>query len=172
MRTPPAAIRLIHRSEGHTPYAYNDPVGFCTAGPGILLHRSPCTLKDYERYGSRSHPGIEPAEYDRMFRRALEPRELAVAELVTVPVNACEFGALVSLCWNIGAGNLARSTVIRELNRGHRYRAGLAFMLWVFAGGRKLPGLVIRRGRERRLFRGRHRHIHCGARRLTQEGTL
>jgi lysozyme len=100
-----------------------------------------------------------------MFRRALGPREAAVAELVTVPINRCEFGALVSLVWNIGAGNFARSTVLRELNAGHRFRAGLAFMLWVFAGGQRLPGLVIRRGRERRLFRGRLRHIDCGRRR-------
>lgn len=164
MRTPPVAIRLIHKSEGHTPYAYNDPVGFCTAGPGILLHRSRCTQADFDRYGTQAHPGITAAEYDQMFRRALEPREAAVRALVTVPINRCEFGALVSLCWNIGAGNLARSTVIRELNAGHRFRAGLAFMLWVRAGGQTLPGLVIRRARERRLFRGRLRHINCGDR--------
>jgi GH24 family phage-related lysozyme (muramidase) len=32
------------------------------------------------------------------------------------------------------------------------------------AGGVKLPGLVIRRARERRLFRGRVRHATCGIR--------
>jgi lysozyme len=100
-----------------------------------------------------------------MFRQALEPREAAVAALIDVPVNRCEFGACVSLVWNIGAGAFAKSTVLRELNAGHRFRAGAAFMLFVLAGGRRLPGLVIRRQRERRLFRGAHRHIECGTRR-------
>lgn len=164
MQTPPVARRLILKSEGYTPYAYNDPVGFCTAGPGILLHRSRCTAEDYREYGTRERPGISDARYERMFERALAPREQAVRDLVTVKVNRCEFGALVSLVWNIGAGNFARSTVLRELNRGHRYRAGLAFGLWVFAGGQRLPGLVLRRWRERRLFRGQLSHIDCGDR--------
>jgi lysozyme len=153
MRTGPRGRALIRHFEGHTPYAYNDPVGFCTAGPGILLHRSKCTRADYEKYGSRERPKISERRYDEMLRTALASREDAVEDLVKVRLAQHEFDGLVSLVYNIGAGNFESSTVLRELNRGHRYRAGLAFLMWNRAGGRVLLGLSRRRRAERRLFR-------------------
>jgi lysozyme len=148
---------LIHHFEGHTPYAYNDPVGFCTAGPGVLLHRSRCSGVDYAKYGDRASPGITPTRYEAMFLKALEPREQAVERLIgkrrmkTTKRN--EFSAMVSLLYNIGEGGFAGSTVLREHKAGHSFRAGLAFMMWNKAGGRVLLGLSRRRRSERRLYR-------------------
>lgn len=166
MRTPEVAKRLIVKSEGKTLYAYNDPVGFCTAGPGHLLHRSPCTSADYARYGTRKNPQMTDTQYYKLLDLLLVPREDAVKRLVNVPINACEFGALVSLVYNIGEGNFAKSTVLKELNKGHRSRAAAAFLMWNKGGfpARVLPGLRIRRLRERRLFLGKRRGVNCGKR--------
>jgi GH24 family phage-related lysozyme (muramidase) len=88
-----------------------------------------------------------------------------VRRAVRVPINQCEFDALVSLAFNIGTAAFADSTVLRELNKRHRYRAGLAFLLWNKGGFplRVLPGLTRRRRAERRLFRGKRRK-RCGDR--------
>lgn len=151
------ARALIHHFEGHTPYAYNDPVGFCTAGPGILLHKSNCERRDFVRYGTREKPKIDPIAYEKMFLEALRPRERAVEALIGPEAmkrtERHEFGAMVSLAYNIGLGNFEESTVLREHRAGHKFRAGAAFLLWNKSGGRVLLGLSRRRRAERRLYR-------------------
>lgn len=156
------AKRLIVKSEGMTRYVYADPNGDATAGPGIFLHNGPPTQADRERYGTRSAPRISEAAYFAMLERALRPREAAVRRHVKVPLNRCEFGALVSLVYNIGEGNFANSTLLRLLNEGKRFKAGVAFAMWNRGDGGILGGLVIRRQRERRLFR--RRSSGCGKR--------
>jgi lysozyme len=151
------ARALIHHFEGHTPYAYNDPVGFCTAGPGVLLHRSRCTSADFNRYGTRARPKIRPAAYELLFAKAMAPREAEVERLIGARAmkhtSRHEFGAMVSLAYNIGTGAFATSTVLKQHKAKHPVRAGAAFLLWNKAGGRTLLGLSRRRRAERRLYR-------------------
>ena len=160
MRTSARGIDMIVRFEGLVPHAYTDPAGHATFGVGHLLHFGPCTARDLALWGSKLFPKVDGRERAlRVLREDLRPRERAVRRLVKVPLNQCEYDALVSLLFNIGEGNFAASTVLRELNKGHRYRAGLAFLMWDRAGGRVLLGLSRRRRAERKLFRKR-----CGRR--------
>lgn len=62
------------------------------------------------------------------------------------------FDALVSFAFNVGVGNLQRSTIRMRANRGDWEQAGDAFLLWNKAGGKVLPGLDRRRKDERALF--------------------
>jgi GH24 family phage-related lysozyme (muramidase) len=78
--------------------------------------------------------------------------EAAVTRAVPVALTQTEFDALVSLCFNIGPANFARSTLVRRLKQGERAGAAAAFLSWTKAAGRVLPGLVTRREDERRLF--------------------
>lgn len=78
--------------------------------------------------------------------------EAAVMAAVPAVLAQAEFDALVSLCFNIGPGQFARSTLVRCLKAGDRAGAANAFLSWTKAAGRVLPGLVRRRGDERRLF--------------------
>ena len=78
--------------------------------------------------------------------------EATVASAIPVALAVREFDALVSLCFNIGPGNFARSTLARRLNTGDRAGAANGFLSWTKAAGRVLPGLVRRRADERRLF--------------------
>ncbi len=85
-------------------------------------------------------------------RRELIKHENAVKKLVTVDLNQNEFDALVSFTYNVGAGALSQSTLLRCLNAGDRAGAARAFNLWNRGGGKVLPGLVKRRAREALLF--------------------
>jgi lysozyme len=153
MRTSARGRALIKHFEGVIPHAYNDPAGHCTVGVGHLIHHGPCSSADFARWGVRHRRKLSDRQIDELLADDLRPRERAVERLVRVRLRQHEFDALVSLLFNIGEGNFASSTVLRELNRGHRFRAGLAFLMWVKAGGQTLAGLVRRRRAERRLFR-------------------
>ena len=78
--------------------------------------------------------------------------EEQVLSLVKVPLTENQLGALTSFVFNLGAGNLSRSTLLRKLNQGDYTSAAEEFNKWVFAGGKKLNGLVKRRAEERELF--------------------
>ena len=67
---------------------------------------------------------------------------------------------LVSFTFNLGEGALSASTLRRLVNAGRLAEAASQFERWVFAGARKLPGLVRRRAAERALWErglGEHR---------------
>ena len=76
--------------------------------------------------------------------------EAYVTQYVTVPMNQNEFDALVSFSYNCGSGNLKK--LVARLNKGDRVATAKAFLLYVKAQGRTLPGLVSRRTREAALF--------------------
>ena len=85
-------------------------------------------------------------------RTELIKHENNVKRLVTVELNQNEFDALTSFTYNVGAGALQKSTVLRCLNKNDRAGAARGFALWNKGGGKVLPGLVIRRQREATLF--------------------
>lgn len=60
--------------------------------------------------------------------------------------------ALVSFAFNVGTHAFEISTLRRKLNREEYLDAADEFLRWVYAGGRKLRGLVRRREAERALF--------------------
>lgn len=62
-----------------------------------------------------------------------------------------QIAAAVSLSYNIGQANYARSTVARRFSAGDWRGACDAFLLWNRAGGREVPGLTKRRAAERAI---------------------
>lgn len=147
LRTGARGLALIKASEGVRLTAYK-PV------PG-----EPYWTIGYGHYGPDVRAGqrITMAQADRFLVQDLRRFEQAVARHVRVPLNQHEFDALVSLAYNIGEGNLASSTVVRQLNAGRRRLAAAAFAMWTRGGVplRVLPGLVKRRAAEARLFLSR-----------------
>lgn len=69
-----------------------------------------------------------------------------------MPLTDNQFDALVSFTFNLGAGALQRSTLRRKLNRGDYYSIPSELKKWVWAGGKKLKGLIKRREEESNLF--------------------
>jgi lysozyme len=76
----------------------------------------------------------------------------AVNRLVTVELTQQEFDALVDFTFNLGAGNLQSSTLLRLLNSGDYTGAAGEFDKWDRAGGQVLAGLLRRRQAEADMF--------------------
>jgi lysozyme len=75
-----------------------------------------------------------------------------VARHVTVPLTDNQYGALVDFAFNVGIGNFLKSGVLRAVNEGRRDLVPGQLMLWVKAGGKRMPGLVTRRALEANLW--------------------
>jgi GH24 family phage-related lysozyme (muramidase) len=138
-------IELIKEFEGCELTAYQDIVGIWTIGYGTTAAAG---LGIEPRAGMK----ITQAQAEELLERAVDDFGAQVAKLITVPVTQNEFGALVSLSYNIGVGAFSKSTVLRELNSGNKASAGSAFHMWNKAGGNVVNGLVRRRELEHKLF--------------------
>lgn len=64
-----------------------------------------------------------------------------------------QFDALVSFSYNVGIGNLTKSTLLRLHKAGDYAGAANQFALWNKAAGKVLPGLTRRRAAEAALYR-------------------
>jgi lysozyme len=76
----------------------------------------------------------------------------AVSRLVTVPMTQGEFDALVDFVFNLGAGSLQHSTLLRLLDAGDYHGAALEIVKWDRAGGKEVAGLLRRRQAEQVEF--------------------
>lgn len=138
-------LNMLIREEGSVPYAYNDPAGHATFGVGHLIHHGPVTVADQRKWGTRSHP--KTSLVMPTLRKDIRKYEDAVRKAVRRGLSQHEFDALVSLCFNIGTGGFASSTVVRRLNAGDKRGAADAILMW------DNPSMLRpRRERERRLF--------------------
>ena len=109
----------------------------------------------YDRNRNRitpSHPDIDEVEGEVLLRQEVSHSEGAINRLIKYPLNANQFSSLVSFCYNVGSGNLQKSSLRMKLNRGDIEGASAEFPKWRRSAGRILPGLVRRRVAERRLF--------------------
>lgn len=62
-----------------------------------------------------------------------------------------QYSAMASATFNIGVSAFCGSTMARKANQGDRAGSCKALLMWVYAGGRKIQGLVNRRNAEYRL---------------------
>ncbi|QLB40813.1 lysozyme [Mannheimia pernigra] len=61
------------------------------------------------------------------------------------------FEAMTSITFNVGCGKMKKSTLFKMANRGYSPEMCQQFERWVYAGGKKLRGLEIRREKEKAL---------------------
>jgi lysozyme len=142
MRTGPQGIELIRHFEGCRFDAYLCPAGVWTIGYG---HTADVKEGD----------SIDQEAAEAFLIEDLETFEQAVTRLVEVPLTQQQFDALVSWTFNLGAGNLAESTLLRKLNNYQYVEVPEQMMRWVRAGGKVLDGLVRRRAAEAALFQSK-----------------
>ena len=144
MKTSPNGRALIRQFEGEKLTAYICPAGVLTVGVGH-------TGADVTR-GMK----ITQAQSDALLVSDLAKFEAAVLRLVKVPLTQNQFDALVSFAFNLGAGALGSSTLLKRLNAGRYTDAAAQFSKWDKARVRgqlvALPGLTKRRAAEAVLF--------------------
>jgi len=150
------AIEGIKKDEGVRTKPYRCPALLWTVGVGHVIDPNHIRVPFDER---KNIP--LPAEWDRVFSMAevdailandLATFERGVLRLCPGGLTQGRFDALVSFSFNVGLGNLQRSTIRMKHNRGDFEGAAEGFMAWTKAGGKELPGLVKRRKHERALY--------------------
>lgn len=142
MKTSQVGVDLIKSFEGFRSQAYVCPAGVWTIGYG---HTGPDVKPD-----SR----LERQRAEILLRKDLVRFEDAVKRLVKIKLNQNQFDALVSFAYNLGAGALEESTLLKRLNAGERPCdvAKEEMPRWNKANGKPLSGLTRRRLAEVELF--------------------
>lgn len=132
-------LRKLQEFEGCRLESYRDPAGVWTIGCGHTRGVKPGQV-------------ITQAQADQLLRGDLREAEAGVNALGVCETQG-QFAALVSFAFNLGLGNLRRSTLLRKIR--HRAPTGqiqAEFRKWVHAGDKTLPGLVKRREWEARRW--------------------
>lgn len=137
-------VRLIQRWEGYVPVLYRDAAGLWTIGFGHLVAQH-----EIEKYRGRA---LTADEGDALFRMDLIKHADDVNRLVKIRLWQWQFDAAASFVFNVGGGNFRRSTLLRKINAGQHAEVPTEFQRWVYAGGKKLRGLALRRDAEARLY--------------------
>lgn len=145
---------LLVKENKNLIYEYIDPIGLPTIGYGHLLTPSEKssgkiningTSVDYKK-------GLTLTQVMDLKKQDLQRFEKAVNDNVKVALTQSMFDALVSFSFNVGIGNLQKSTLLKLLNRGDYRGAANEFTKWNKAAGKVLAGLTRRREAEKRMF--------------------
>ncbi|MCY1548536.1 Lysozyme RrrD [compost metagenome] len=140
-----SGLDLIKQYEGLRTTAYLCPANVPTIGYGSTKG---LTRADVGR------KTITAVQAESLLRADLVRFEKAVAKLVSIPLSDNQFAALVSFCFNLGEGNLAKSTLLQRINANAPVAdIRRSWMQWVNAGGKRLQGLVNRRAAEMALWK-------------------
>lgn len=157
--TSAAGIALIHSFEG---LAVVRPDGKVEAYPDPGTGGEPWTIGwgstgEDPFNGGRIRKGTiwTREQCDERFKQHLAIFEKAVTDGIGgKPASQAQFDAMVSICYNIGAGAFTGSTLLRLHNAGDFDGAAKQFRRWNRAGGRVMKGLTRRREAEEKLYRG------------------
>ena len=138
-----AGMDLLRRSEGFRSRSYLDVAGLATIGYG---HR----VVDGESFPE----GIDEAQGEQLLVRDVRAAEQAILRLAKVLLTQGQFDALVDFVFNLGAGRLAESTLLKELNAGSYDAAAEQLLRWDHSGVAENAGLKARRQAEFELWHG------------------
>ncbi len=157
MKVSKAAIDMIKHHEGVRTKPYRCPALLWTVGVGHVIDPTHATVKYEERKSLPIPAGWDRTltmdEVDGILSQDLGRFERGVVRLCPAAVgNQGIFDSLVSFAFNVGLGNLQRSSLRMKTNRGEFEDAADEFLKWTKAGGKVLPGLVKRRNDERALY--------------------
>lgn len=140
MQTSENGLDLIRKYEGLRLATYVCPGGKLTIGYG---HTGPDVSTGKK---------IDVEQANALLVNDVKRFERSVNELVKVPISQGMFDALISFAFNLGAGSLKSSTLLKKLNAADLEGAADEFLKWNKSKGKVLAGLTARRESERELF--------------------
>lgn len=142
MKLSQRGIDLIKQFEGYSSKAYPDPA---TGG-------APWTIGYGTTRGVKPGMVITAEQAEKMLRDDVAKFESGVSSLITAPTTQGQFDAMVSLAYNIGLGNLGKSTLLKKHNARCYTCAADQFRVWNRANGKVMNGLTKRRAAEREVY--------------------
>lgn len=144
-----ATIALITEFEGFVPNWYPDPAHGWKVPTCCYGHTD---MAGEPKYADTKDKKFTKAEGAEILLRDLKKYESYVAQFISAPLNANQYGALTSFTFNLGPGNLEKSTLRKKINALDYEGASKEFSKWNKAEGKVLPGLTRRRTAEAALF--------------------
>lgn len=136
---------LIKRFEGCKLKAYKCPAGLWTIGFGSTFYEDGTKVKEGDV--------ITQQRADELFDLIVEDFAKKVKQLVKQDLTDNNFSAIVSFTFNVGIGNLQKSTLLKKVNANPKDKTIPAeFRKWVRANDKVLQGLVRRREAEAKLY--------------------
>jgi len=140
MEVPNIAIDLAMTFEGFYKSPYICPAGFWTIGYGHLC--------------KKDHLIITEEQAEIYLTEDLQDALLGTVRLcpVLLKEDVNWLGAIVDFVFNLGAGRLQASTLRRKINAELWEDVPNELNRWVYGGGKKLKGLVLRRQAEAAFF--------------------
>ena len=141
------AKRLARKFEGFRSRPYYCSAGIVTIGFGTTRYPDGRTVK----------PTDPPASIEQGERYlAHEMGKCLAGTMRYCPAllteNDGKAAAIADYCYNLGIGRLQCSTLRRRINQRNWPEVIKELNKWVYGGGRKLQGLVLRRAAEARYF--------------------
>jgi lysozyme len=139
VRTSEAGLKLIGDAESCQRDPYVCPAGVLTDGIG-------------NTHGVKAGVRKSDAQIAANWEKNILQAESCVNKYANgKKLNQGQFDAATSITFNAGCSQMQKSTMFRMLRDGKFTEACNQFPRWVYGGGKKLPGLVIRREKEKTL---------------------
>ena len=139
-------LDLIKRFEGLKLKPYLCPASIATIGYGNTYYPSGAKVK-------LTDPAITKEKAEELLKFLLASYEKGVDSFCRDDINQNQFDALTSFAYNVGVGNLQKSTLIKKVNKNPNDPTIRAeFMKWNKGGGKVLLGLTRRRQAEADLY--------------------
>lgn len=118
---------------------------------GRMLNKPEDKALAYQLYHT-----ITTEDAEKFLLEDLNRFAISIQASMKCSINEAQFGACVSLSYNIGIGNFTKSSVVRLIRTNKLHEAADAFLMWnkVRLNGslKELRGLTARRQSERHLF--------------------
>lgn len=156
MRVTSAGVKLVARWEGlhlqHSDgliYPYLDKLSTAknlwTIGYGL-------TRIDGKRVTSETGPFTKEQCMELLEHEINSNYAPSTRRALAIDLPDSAFSALVSFTYNLGAGNLRASTLLKKVNAGKFKEVPAQFLRWNKAGGKVYRGLTSRRLAEAEMF--------------------
>jgi lysozyme len=139
------ATPLIIQWEGFASVARHDPID----PPGIYTVCNGIT--NYDLPGLKPGMRFDKEHCAKLLRDHLPRYTAAIDKCVTAKISDNPRAALYSAAYNLGAGTVCKSSIVRKINAGDLKGGCDALLLYVNSKGEFRQGLLNRRRVERRL---------------------
>jgi lysozyme len=138
-------IDLMHYFEGCKLEAYQCSAKVWTIGWGNTFYENGTPVKQGDK--------ITQDRANSLFVFVANKFADEIKKLIKTNLSENQFSALVCFAYNVGTGNLAKSTLLKKVNSNPN-DATIAneFLRWNKAGGKELLGLTRRRTAESKLY--------------------